>query len=90
MAKIVNRSKNDRRSELDRRQVSDLGYFKRDQVERRSYTERRKETDRRTGKYLSQTDLLLEGSSSNRGLRAIVLSLALVVAATIVWNVFFN
>ena len=90
MAKIVNRSKTGRRSEVDRRQVSDLAYFKRDQVERRSYTERRKETDRRTGKYLSQTDLLLEGSGSKGGLRAVVLSLVLVVAATVAWNVFFR
>ena len=90
MAKIVNRSKTGRRSEVDRRQVSDLGYFKRDQAERRSYTERRKETDRRTGRYLSQTDLLLEGSGSNRGVRAVVLSLVLVVAATVAWNVFFR
>ena len=90
MAKIVNRSKSDRRSEVDRRQVSDLGYFKRDQVERRSYTERRDETDRRTGTYLSQTDLLLEASDGSRGLRVVILSLVVVVVGAVVWNVFFN
>ena len=90
MGRIANRSKADRRSEIDRRQVSDLDYFKRDQTERRTYTERRKEDDRRTGKYLSQTDLLLKGNSSNRSLWAVVLSLALIVAATFVWNVFFR
>ena len=90
MVKIVNRSKTDRRSDADRRQVSDLGYFKRDQVERRAYTDRRGETDRRTGKYLSQTDLLLEASDGGRGPRVVVLSLVVVVAATVAWAVFFN
>ena len=90
MAKIVNRGKTDRRSDIDRRQVSDLGYFKRDQVERRTYTERRSETDRRTGKYLSQTDLLLEASDGSRGLRVVILSLVVVVAVVVAWTVFFN
>ena len=44
----VERSQHDRRSKINRRQVTDLGYFARGGGQRRNFTERRVKPERRT------------------------------------------